>query len=173
MITRMTFEFLPAQEAIFQARFQRAPASWEIDDLRGPVLMVNVKHTPPPGEPVISLPPAVAFIDTGADRSCIELEFVTDAYRAANQPLRTQYWTTCVGGFETDHFVLEVNGVQLPTRSGSIELRRRKNMPGYEHVLIGRDLLARLTLCCSTDTFSLMDSTLVQIKPPKGDPCCR
>lgn len=173
MITRMAFEFLPAQETIFRAKHQRAPASWELDDLRGPVLMVNVKHRPLPGEPAISLPPAVAFIDTGADRSCIELEFVTEAYRMANLPLRTQYWTTCAGGFETDQFLIEVNGVGLPTRSGSIELRRRKNMTGYEHVLIGRDLLARLTLCCSTDTFSLMDTQLVQIRPPHGDPCCR
>ena len=69
---------MAAQEAIFQARHRRAPVSWELDDLRGPVLMVNVRHMPLPGEPVISLPPAVAFIDTGADRSCIELEFVTD-----------------------------------------------------------------------------------------------
>jgi hypothetical protein len=173
MITRVAFEFLPAQEAIFRAKFQRAPYSWELDDLRGPVLMVNVKHTPPPGELAISLPPAVAFIDTGADRSLIELEFVTDAYRAANLPLRTQYWTTCAGGFETNHFLIELNGVGLATRSGSIELRRRQDMPGYEHVLIGRDLLARLTLCCSTDTFSLMDTALVQIRVPQGDPCCR
>lgn len=176
MITRVAFDFLPAQEAIFQARHRRAPVSWELDDLRGPVLMVNVRHRPLPGEPVISLPPAVAFIDTGADRSCIELEFVTDAYRAAGLPLRTQYWTTCAGGFETDHFLVEVNGVGLATRSGSIELRRRQDMPGYEHVLIGRDLLARFTLCCSTDTFSLMDPTpptsLVQLRLA-GDPCCR
>lgn len=173
MITRMQFTFLPEQQAIFQARFKRLPESWEIDDLRGPVLLLNVRHTPPPGESVIPLPPAVAFIDTGADRSCIELEFVEDAYRAANQPAPTQQWTMCAGGFETDHFVIEVNGVQLPTRSGSIELRRRRGMPGYEHVLIGRDLMARLTLCCSTDTFSLMDpTTLVQIRP-QNDPCCR
>jgi hypothetical protein len=176
MINRMTFEFLPEQEAIFQARHKRPPNSGELDDLRGPVLMVDIRHTPPTGGQQISLPPAVALIDTGADLTCIELELITRAYQAAKLSLPAQSWMPFAAGvFKTNHFAIEVNGVRIPTRSGLIELRPRHSMPGYEEVLIGRDLLATLTLCCSTDVFSLfslMNSAPIPIRLPP-DPCCR
>jgi len=173
MITRATFTFLQQQEAIFQAKMKRAPSTSEVEDLKGPALMIGIRHTPPHGQPTIQLPPAVAFIDTGADRTTIEFEFVEAAYRAANRPSPLHFWTVRPRGYETHHFAVEIGGVPVPTRTGNVVLLYRKYMPGYEQVLVGRDLLKQLTLCCSTDTFTLTDPLLVPIRSRTVDPCCR
>jgi hypothetical protein len=179
IITRVTFGFLPEQTALFLAKRGRVPSPYEIDELKGPVLEVGIVHTPAPGCPVLQIAPAVAMIDTGADRSHIEIEIVEEAIRATRQALNPavpfspmQRWTVRSGGWESDEFAIAVNGAAVRTRTGRIALTRRKRMPGYERVLIGRDLLGTMALCCSVDTFSLIDPPPIPIRIP-NDPCCR
>jgi hypothetical protein len=178
MITRVSFDFLQEQRDMFTAQKRRPPRPDEEENLRGPVLKVDVVYRSRSGHAQFRLRDAVAMIDTGADRTHIEFEFVEQELRKMLQssnpptPALPPHWITRTTGWDTDEFALEVNGVPVPTRSGRVALTMRNYLPGFEHVLIGRDLLKNLTLCCSIDTFSLMGPPLVPIRLP-NDPCCR
>jgi hypothetical protein len=185
IITRAPFAFLPEQEAIFKARWGEPPSEEDLKALKGPAFPVNLRHRPPHGRDAITIPPTVAFIDTGMDSTRVDLDFVLETFKAAGQRSPLHYWRPHSKGFETSHFVIEINGVALPTRSGNIFLCPRRDMPGYERVLIGRDVLNQMTLCCGTDTFSLIGPAQTSIRvsrndprtdakaDAKADPCCR
>lgn len=150
MLHRVPFDRKKRQEHLFLARRSRLPLPGELSP--GPVVEIDVHYSPPNGRPTHLC--AVAMVDTGADRTVLRAEFalplVVRAHAGGTMPFS---FHAGAGAFSSPNFALSLGGRKLPSPS---DVLIAFNPPGYEDMLLGRDVLDHLTICFSGGRFSLI-----------------
>jgi hypothetical protein len=156
MFDQQKFSFTADQMKNFQKRHGKLLASWQA--LEGPVVPVHAALSSAGQD--FTIGDGDALLDTGCDYTCMLLEWVKECCLRERRPLPSAELTHegLLVSADDVKLSLLVSGSSHPVRppSGKILLVPAQKWPGYEPVLIGRDVLRQFTFCFSHDSFSLI-----------------
>lgn len=161
MIHRDQFTFTSRQQEWFYdvEGIQYPPLNSAV--LEGPVIQMSVRL----GNHLVTHE-AQAMIDTGSDTSTVVWESL---YKWCNDeqvpPPLIVHPVDLLDGFllPSVSFIVPQPGATPQTSAGrllfggTVRVLSRRKVPGYEDILLGRDVLNRYTLCMKDKQFSLID----------------
>lgn len=171
MFDKWPFRFTSDQMLYFQKRYAgRQPVSPH--ELEGPVVPVHATLSSRGTD--FEIGDGDALLDTGCDHTCVLLEWVAECCQFEKRPLPAAEVTHegLLVSSDDVKISLIVDGSHRLVRppSGKILLVPARNWPGYEPVLIGRDVLRQFTLCFSHGSFSLIGQHAQCCVPSRRSP---